>query len=111
MDVTVSYEKNTMIVTVVGRIDSTTSSELEAWAREALNPPEYDVVMDFSRLDYISSAGLRTMLNISKSINKYSHTFALCRVQDHIREVFEISGFDSFIPIYRSREESLASLP
>ena len=107
MNVAVSHKNNAMIVTVAGRLDSITSSELEAWAGEALDPPECNVVMDFSQLDYISSAGLRTMLNISKLINKFSHTFAICSVQDHVREVFEISGFDSFIPIYKSVEESL----
>ncbi len=107
MHVSVSKKNNLMIVAVEGRLDSVTSGELEAWVKETLSPPECDVVMDFSRLDYISSAGLRVMLNISKLISKSLHRFSMCSVQDHVREVFEISGFDSFIPIYKSPEDSM----
>lgn len=107
MFVSVSHKNNLMIVAVEGRLDSVTAGELEAWVNETLASPECDVVMDFSRLDYISSAGLRVMLNMSKLINKSSHKFSMCSVQDHVREVFEISGFNSFIPIYKSAEDSM----
>ncbi len=107
MFISASHKNDLMIVTVEGRLDSLTSSELETWVDKNLVSPEHDVVMDFSRLDYISSAGLRVMLNISKLINKSSHKFSMCCVQDHVREVFEISGFDSFIPIHTSVGDSI----
>lgn len=102
MLVSASQKENLLVVVVEGRIDSVTSGELEGWVSENISPPKTDVVLDCSTLDYISSAGLRVMLNISKTTKKASHKFSLCSVQDHVREVFEISGFDSFIPIYDS---------
>lgn len=108
MNVSASRKKNAMIVAVEGRLDSVTSGELEAWVDETLVPPTCDVVMNFSDLDYISSAGLRVMLNISKLVNNSSYRFSMCGVQDHVKEVFEISGFDSFIPIYKSVEDSVS---
>ncbi|MBU0944318.1 MAG: STAS domain-containing protein [Proteobacteria bacterium] len=107
MYITVENKDGSMIVSIEGRLDSITSSKLEKWADEAITPPKHNVVMDFSQLEYISSAGMRAILNISKLINKHSYTFSICSAHDHIREIFEISGFDSFIPIYRSVEDSL----
>lgn len=108
MNVTVSREEKAMIVTVVGRLDSITSCELEDWTDANLALPESDLLMECSQLDYISSAGLRAILKISRLITTGSHTFSLCNVQDHVKEVFEISGFDSFIPIFKSVKDALA---
>ncbi len=108
MNITVRNEEKAMVVTVVGRLDSTTSCELEEWADANLAPSKSDLVMDFAQLDYISSAGLRAMLKISKIVTTTSHVFSLCNVPDHIREIFEISGFDTFIPIYKSMADALA---
>ncbi len=108
MDISVSHRGETIVVMVDGRLDSTTSAQLELWVEENLSPPDGDVVMDFSRLDYISSAGLRVMLNLSKLIAGHSRKFFVAGAQDHVREVFEISGFDSFIPLCDSVEEAVS---
>ena len=108
MNITVSQKDDLMIVAVTGRLDSRGSSELEEWINETLIPPERDVTMDFSQLDYISSAGLRSILNMSKLMKKHSHKFSICSAPDHIREVLEISGFDSFIPLFTSVEDYLS---
>jgi anti-anti-sigma factor len=105
MYITVSNKNNLMIITVAGRLDLAGSSELENWMNETIDTPKGDMIMDFSHLDYISSAGLRAVLNLSKLMKKHSYTFSICSVQDHIREVFEISGFDTFIPLYESVDE------
>jgi anti-anti-sigma factor len=108
MNVTVSQKNDLMIVAVEGRLDTVGSRELEHWVDQTFTPPESNVTMDFSHLDYISSAGLRSILNMSKLLNKYSYNFSICSAQDHVREVLEISGFDSFIPLYVSVEECLS---
>ncbi len=102
MEIAASQKENVLLVVVDGRIDSVTSAELEAWIADNITPPKSDVLLDCSHLDYISSAGLRVMLNLSKLLSRASMQFSMCSVQDHVREVFEISGFDSFIPIHDS---------
>ena len=108
MDVIVSNKNNAMIVAIEGRLDTAGSSELEDWTGKTIDPPRCEVIMDFSHLEYISSAGLRVMLNISKLMKKHSYKFSICSAQDHIREVFEISGFDTFIPLYKSVDDYLS---
>ena len=108
MNITVSQGNDLMIIAVKGRLDTAGSVELEKWSDHGFDPSKCDVTMDFSQLDYISSAGLRSMLNMSKLLKKNSFDFSICSAQDHIREVFEISGFDSFIPFYKSVKDCMS---
>ncbi len=108
MNITVTQQDDLMIVAVQGRLDSEGSTELENWSEKTFDPPGCDVIMDFSRLDYISSAGLRTILNLSKLMKKYSRKFSICGAQAHVKEVLEISGFDTFIPLYKSVDDYLS---
>lgn len=108
MEITVSQQNDVMVIAVQGRLDTDGSTELEDWKDKNLDPPDCDVIMDFSRLDYISSAGLRTLLNLSKLIKKHSYTFSICSAQAHVKEVLEISGFDTFIPLYRTVDDYFA---
>lgn len=105
MDISIASKDKSSVVTICGRLDSITSSVLEEWASEYTASPEGDIIMNFSQLEYISSAGLRVILNISKVMRKHSYNFSICSAQDHVREVFEISGFDTIIPLYNSIEE------
>jgi anti-sigma B factor antagonist len=57
------------------------------------------MIVDFKDLDYISSAGLRVILKTTKALNREEGKIMLCTMQDYVKEVFEIAGFDSFLPI------------
>ncbi len=102
MDYNVARERDTTIIKPAGRLDSMTSPDFEKSLEEYLKPPESNLLLDFDELDYISSAGLRVVLNAAKVFRQVEWKFAACNMQDHVREVFEISGFDSFINIYDS---------
>jgi anti-anti-sigma factor len=102
MNFTVAREKDTVIVKPIGRLDSITSPDFEKKLSEYLKTPSCNMLIDFDELDYISSAGLRVVLNAAKVYREVDWQFAACNMQDHVREVFEISGFDSFITIYDS---------
>lgn len=108
MDISIDNIDSSIIISITGRLDSVTSPKLEEWSDEFLESPKGDTIMDFSQLEYISSAGLRVILNISKVMKNHPYRFSICNPQDHVREVFEISGFDSIIPLYKSIEECMA---
>ena len=67
------------------------------------------MIVDFKDLDYISSAGLRVILKATKALNREDGKIMLCSMQDYVKEVFEIAGFDSFLPIVASMDEALNS--
>lgn len=102
MKFSVARDNDTVIIKPEGRLDSTTSPAFEEDMGQFLVEPAHNLLIDFDELDYISSAGLRVVLNVAKAYRGGVWKFAACNMQDHVREVFEISGFDSFISIYDS---------
>ena len=78
--------------------------------KAAISSDDNTVVMDLEGLSYISSAGLRVILLIAKTLRKRNADLILCSLSDPIREVFEISGFDKIIPVHASREQALAAV-
>ena len=57
-----------------------------------------ELVFDFTKLDYLSSAGLRVLLSAQKRMNKQG-SMKLVHVNDAVKEVFEITGFADFLTI------------
>ena len=110
MDVTTERQDGVLSAQVGGRIDGTNASEFEEAIRTAIEESDRAVIVDFEKLAYISSAGLRAILLTAKSLDNRNAKFALCSLSDQIREVFETSGFDKVIAIHSSKAEALASL-
>ena len=92
----------------VGRLDSNTSPELEKKIVKAIENGSTKMIIDFKSLDYISSAGLRVINKTIKQLKNNSGNLVLCSMQDYIKEVFEITGFDSFLPIVSTYDEAVA---
>lgn len=86
-----------VIVSLNGRLDTTTAPQLEKELDQVLTSAK-GLVFDFSGLEYISSAGLRILLKSQKAMNKQG-TMKLKNVSDDIKEIFEITGFLDFLTI------------
>ncbi|MGD8799850.1 MAG: STAS domain-containing protein, partial [Desulfobacterales bacterium] len=82
-----------------GRLDSNTSQGFEKKIFQAIDDGSKNMIIDFKDLDYISSAGLRVILKATKALKREEGKMLLCDMQDYVKEVFEIAGFDSFLPI------------
>ena len=110
MDVTTERQDGVLSAQVGGRIDSANADEFGEAIKTAIEESDRAVILDFEKLTYISSAGLRVILLTAKTLGNRNAKFALCSLSDPVREVFEISGFDKIIAIHPSRVEALASL-
>ena len=66
--------------------------------------------MDLAELVYISSAGLRTILVMAKTLKQRTTELALCALNPSILEIFQIAGFDKILTIVESREEAVTSV-
>ncbi len=84
-------------VTLTGRLDTTTAPELEATLKESLDGVE-NLILDFTGLEYLSSAGLRVLLAAQKTMNKQG-SMVIRNVNDTIQEVFEITGFADILTV------------
>lgn len=95
------------IVEIKGRLDVTTASDLEQVFTKLLGENQNKVLVECRELEYISSAGLRVLLNAAKQYNKVSGQIMLAGLSQNVKQVFEISGFTSIFPIYATRDEAL----
>jgi len=84
-------------VKVVGRLDTTTAPELEAAVMGSLAGVE-KLVLDFSELEYLSSAGLRVLLQAQKTMNKQGKMI-IKNVNETVSEIFEVTGFADILTI------------
>lgn len=92
------------IVAPAGRIDTTTAPALERHLDGLLAAGERRLVVDFSAVDYISSAGLRVLLALARQIRDGGGALALCGVTGAVQQVFELAGFLPLFTVCESRE-------
>ena len=97
------------IVAITGSLDSTTAPEAQK-SFDAVLAGANKVVLDFSKLDYISSAGLRVLLGVAKKLRASGGTLGMFGLNQSVREVFEISGFSAILAVYPSEAEALAAM-
>ena len=86
-----------LTVALEGRLDTTTAPQLEAEMKTAL-PNVKELTFDFSKLDYISSAGLRVLLSTQKVMNMQG-SMRITNVDDTIMEIFDVTGFADILTI------------
>ena len=97
MNIEKKLEGTTLTIALEGRLDTTTSPDLEETLAASLDGVTA-LVFDFTKLDYLSSAGLRVLLSAQKRMNKQG-SMKLVHVNDAVKEVFEITGFADFLTI------------
>ncbi|MBQ6927758.1 MAG: STAS domain-containing protein [Oscillospiraceae bacterium] len=92
-----NLDNKTLNIALEGRLDTTTAPQLEAELKSEL-PNVTLLVMDFEKLEYISSAGLRVLLSAQKIMNKQGE-MKIIHVSDVINEIFEVTGFSDILNI------------
>lgn len=97
--INVEKESNYSIVHVTGKIDATTSDELEDVLVDLLENGEQNIILDLENTKYISSAGLRVLVAITKQVYDTGH-FCLCNANDNVQEIIDMAGFNVFMNIY-----------
>jgi anti-anti-sigma factor len=96
-------------VSLSGRLDARSAPDFEKEAIAAVDAAGGGIhmILDFSNLEYISSAGLRSILVLAKRLAPSGGKVVLCGMSGVVEEVFGVSGFDSFLPVAKGREEAL----
>ena len=88
---------STLNVVLEGRLDTTTAPQLEAELKESMDGIT-ELNLDFEKLEYLSSAGLRVLLAAQKVMNKQG-SMVIRHVNETIHEVFEVTGFIDILTI------------
>lgn len=105
MDISVTKTDLYTMVTISGNLDAMTSPEAEE-KLVAQTTETNKLLLDLSSLNYISSAGLRVMLNVAKIIQNQGGVLALSGLTDQVKEVFDISGFSAIFNIFDNQSDA-----
>ena len=99
MKITSNVENDVITINLEGRLDTTTSPELQDELDKLLTKTKFNLILDFKDLSYVSSAGLRVLLSAQKKANDLVGNVVIRNVSDSIMEVFEMTGFSDFLNI------------
>ena len=110
MDINHVNEGEITIVTVNGRLDATTAPVADKTIKKILKRDCSRMIFDFSTLDYLSSGGLKVILGAAKELRRKEGQIVLCSLSNWVKEIFEVSGLNSLIPIADTVESGLEQL-
>ena len=92
LEINVEKLKRVVLVTVEGRIDSSNASTLDDTLKETMNEGYYNVIVNLSAVDYMSSAGLRALVSALRECKKKRGDLAISAPSTRVAEVFELAG-------------------
>jgi anti-anti-sigma factor len=103
-------EGNAIVMSLKGRLDAVASSEFETSLSDWISKGEHNFLLNLTDLDYISSAGLRSILAASKKLKERSGKIFLTGLHGPVEEVFKISGFISIFRVFATAEAALKEI-
>lgn len=107
MNITTTEVEGITIAAFEGNLDTNTAPDAEERLGELLEKGVTKILVDFTTLNYISSAGLRVLLVTTKRLGGTGGSMRLCGLNETVDEVFEISGFSTIFSVFKSRDEAL----
>lgn len=110
MEITEQRQGEVVVLGPVGRINNDTSGEFQTRLLGCLVNPGAAVLVDLTRVEYISSAGLRALMMASKQSKANNGRLAVAGLNPLVKEIFTISRFSYVVTVYETPAEALAAL-
>jgi anti-anti-sigma factor len=98
-------ENNIVFIVPEGRIDTTNSNDFQNLVSTIINE-QNKVALDFAKINYISSAGLRAILMLAKQTSQNNGKFVIYSMNDNIKDIFDMAGFSSIIKIVKTKDDA-----
>jgi|SRR5215203_5900540 len=108
MDIVETDVAGVLFLEPSGGIDSTNAKAFAARIVDTVQARQCNIVLDFQKVKYISSAGFRSLLIIGKSMESAQRKLVLCGMGPEVRRVFEIAMFDDLFVVCSTREDAAA---
>jgi anti-anti-sigma factor len=96
-----------LILRISGRLDAISSPTAERKVFDYINKGQYKLLLNFSGVDYLSSAGMRMLLSVTKKLKALSGKLVLCSVTGNVMDVLTMSGFDHVLELTKTEEDGL----
>ena len=110
MEIDVRKEGQAVVISLTGRMDAVAAPQFDRTAADLLAQGDRRIIIDFTALEYISSAGLRSILVISKALKPKGLAVCFSGLRGNVKDVFSISGFGSIFKIFETAEDALKSI-
>lgn len=94
---------------ISGRLDSSSTPELEHCVLNSLEKTSKNFIFDFSELEYINSAGLRILVMSYQRLQPLGRQVMVCGVKDYIAEIFDISGYNRVFLMCRDVDQAISA--
>ena len=107
MHITVKTANDVNVLEFEGNLDTQSSPDAQAQLTQLIDGGEKKILLNFEKLDYISSAGLRILLMAAKQLNAVDGELRICCLNAVVKKVFDISGFTTIIKVLGSESEAL----
>ena len=110
MDMKFERRDGVLLVSVSGRLEAAGAAGFLKAVQAEIDDSDRAVIMDFERLQYLGSAGLRVVFMTAADLKKRDAGFAVCSPPKPIAKVIRLSGMEQLIPVHSSRADALAAL-
>jgi anti-anti-sigma factor len=110
MEISQKEENGIVFIAIKGRLDADSSPEAEEVVKDALKGQTSRILFNLGDMEYLSSAGLRILLSAAKEMRRREGKIVLCALNEFVKEIFEVSGFQSLIPIADSVESGIEAI-
>lgn len=97
-----------LILKMTGRLDAISSPSSERKVFDFINKGQIKLLLNFSGIDYLSSAGMRMLLSIAKKLKVLSGKLIVCSITPNVMDVLKMSGFDHVLEITKTEAEALS---
>jgi anti-sigma B factor antagonist len=109
MEITVTPKENCDLVVLKGRIDSYTAPNLSESLNEITEQKRYKIILEMSEVSYVSSAGLRVLIDIQKTCKKtHEGEVLLVKIPERVYETLELAGFAPLFKFYSNVDSAIA---
>lgn len=109
MQIATKSLKRVEVITVSGRVDSSTAPEFERVLKDTLEAGRHQIVLDLEKVDYMSSAGLRALVAALKTARRHNGDVRLANPSNRVSEVLQLAGLTSLFEVYPSQVEAVGS--
>jgi anti-anti-sigma factor len=110
MEVTTRQNDGVLIAELTGKLDTSTSGSIQDKLVQCVKDGETKIILNLKGLEYVSSAGLRVILIISKLLQSNQGEFRVCSPNGIVEEVLKISGFNSLLRIFDTEKDAIDSI-
>jgi anti-sigma B factor antagonist len=107
MEITVTDAGEVKVIRIEGKLDTQSSPDAQTQLTQLIDQGATKLVVNFEKLDYISSAGLRILLAAAKQLKGNSGELRICSLNEVVQEVFDISGFTTILTVTKTEPEAL----